>query len=167
MTSTRPVPRAGSAPIPELIFGDLWKYDPAPETAWQIEPAAVLVGTGFADLHGLLPGVEPRPYIIRFTEDRPNPIYRRVCYTTAWGEVIAFAVAKPFANIFEAIRMGPPDADRFLSKGEHLPVLRMNGVFGLNPVDLVGQEVFGQGGVGIDVDGGEDGGHGGSGGLDF
>jgi aldehyde dehydrogenase (NAD+) len=33
MTSTRPVPRAGSAPIPELIFGDLWKYDPAPETA--------------------------------------------------------------------------------------------------------------------------------------
>ena len=33
MTSTSPVPRAGSAPIPELIFGDLWKYDPAPETA--------------------------------------------------------------------------------------------------------------------------------------
>ena len=32
------------------------------------------------------------PYIIRFTEDRPNPLYRRVCYTTAWGEVVAFAV---------------------------------------------------------------------------
>ena len=39
-----------------------------------------------------LPGVEPRPYIIRFTEDRPNPLYRRVCYTFAWSEVIAFAV---------------------------------------------------------------------------
>ena len=41
-----------------------------------------------------LPGVEPRPYIIRFTEDRPNPLYRRVCYTLAWSEVIAFARAQ-------------------------------------------------------------------------
>jgi hypothetical protein len=52
----------------------------------------VLVGTGVAGLRGRLPGCEPRPYIIRFTEDRPNPLYRRVCYTTAWGEVVAFAV---------------------------------------------------------------------------
>ena len=53
---------------------------------------AVLVGTGIVGLRGKLPGVEPRPYIIRFTEDRPNPLYRRVCYTLAWSEVIAFAV---------------------------------------------------------------------------
>ena len=53
---------------------------------------AVLIGTGIAGLRGRLPGVEPRPYIIRFTEDRPNPLYRRVCYTLAWSEVIAFAV---------------------------------------------------------------------------
>ena len=53
--------------------------------------AIVLVGTGIAGLRGKLPGCEPRPYIIRFTEDRPNPLYRRVCYTTAWGEVVAFA----------------------------------------------------------------------------
>jgi hypothetical protein len=53
---------------------------------------AVLVGTGIAGLRGRLPGVEPRPYIIRFTEDRPNPLYRRVCYTVAWSEVVAFAV---------------------------------------------------------------------------
>jgi hypothetical protein len=52
----------------------------------------VLIATGMAGLRGRLPGCEPRPYIIRFTEDRPNPLYRRVCYTTAWGEVIAFAV---------------------------------------------------------------------------
>jgi hypothetical protein len=52
----------------------------------------VLVGTGIAGLFGYLPGCEPRPYIIRFTEDRPNPLYRRICYTTAWGEVIAFAL---------------------------------------------------------------------------
>src|SRR5436189_3796507 len=53
---------------------------------------AVLLGTGMAGLRGRLPGVEPRPYIIRFTEDKPNPLYRRVCYTLAWSEVISFAV---------------------------------------------------------------------------
>jgi hypothetical protein len=52
----------------------------------------VLIGTGIAGLRGRLPGVEPAPYIIRFTEDRPNPLYRRICYTLAWSEVIAFAV---------------------------------------------------------------------------
>jgi hypothetical protein len=58
--------------------------------AWWL--LAVLVGTGIAGLRGALPGVEPKPYIIRFTEDRPNPLYRRVCYTFAWSEVITFAV---------------------------------------------------------------------------
>jgi len=52
----------------------------------------VLLGTAIAGLLGRLPGCEPRPYIIRFTEDRPNPLYRRICYTTAWGEVVAFAL---------------------------------------------------------------------------
>lgn len=52
----------------------------------------VLIGTAIAGLRGRLPGCEPRPYIIRFTEDRPNPLYRRVCYTAAWGEVVAFAL---------------------------------------------------------------------------
>lgn len=51
----------------------------------------VLVATGVAGLRGRLPGVEPKPYIIRFTEDRPNPLYRRVCYTVAWSEALAFA----------------------------------------------------------------------------
>ena len=52
----------------------------------------VLLGTGIAGIRGRLPGVEPKPYIIRFTEDRPNPLYRRVCYTFAWSEVITYAV---------------------------------------------------------------------------
>lgn len=52
----------------------------------------VLAATGLAGLRGRLPGVEPAPYIVRFTEDRPNPLYRRVCYTLAWSEIIAFAV---------------------------------------------------------------------------
>ena len=53
---------------------------------------AVLVATGIAGLRGSLPGVEPRPYILRFTEDKPNPLYRRICYTAAWGDLIGFAV---------------------------------------------------------------------------
>lgn len=50
----------------------------------------VLIGTGLAGFAGQLPGVEPAPYIIRFTEDRPNPLYRRICYTVAWSELIAY-----------------------------------------------------------------------------
>jgi hypothetical protein len=66
---------------------------------------AVLVVTGVAGLRGRLPGVEPRPYIIRFTEDRPNPLYRRVCYTVAWSEVITFAVLN-IAGLVVAIITG-------------------------------------------------------------
>jgi hypothetical protein len=35
----------------------------------------VVLATGIAGLRGRLPGVEPAPYIIRFTEERPNPLY--------------------------------------------------------------------------------------------
>lgn len=54
--------------------------------------AAVLAGTGVAGLRGRLPGVEPCPYILRFDEDKPNPIYRRVCYTFAWNAVLGFGL---------------------------------------------------------------------------
>lgn len=51
----------------------------------------VLAGTGLAAARGRLPGAEPAPYILRFTEDRPNPLYRRVCYTFGWNAAINFA----------------------------------------------------------------------------
>lgn len=51
----------------------------------------VLLGTGIAALRGRLPGAEPGPYILRFTEDRPNPLYRRICYTFAWNAAFNFA----------------------------------------------------------------------------
>ncbi len=54
--------------------------------------ALVLIGTGIAGLFGQLPGVEPAPYILRFDEDKPNPLYRRVCYTFAWNAVLNFAL---------------------------------------------------------------------------
>jgi hypothetical protein len=65
----------------------------------------VLMGTGIAGLRGRLPGCEPRPYIIRFTEDRPNPLYRRVCYTVAWGAAISFGVLN-IAGLVAAIATG-------------------------------------------------------------
>ncbi len=54
--------------------------------------SAVLLGTGIAGLCAQLPGVEPRPYILRFDEDRPNPMYRKVCYTFAWNALLNFAL---------------------------------------------------------------------------
>jgi hypothetical protein len=50
------------------------------------------VGTGIAAFRGRLPGAEPGPYILRFTEDRPNPLYRRICYTFGWNAAINFAL---------------------------------------------------------------------------
>jgi hypothetical protein len=65
----------------------------------------VLLGTGIAALRGRLPGVEPRPYIIRFVEDKPNPLYRRICYTFAWSVVITFA-ALNFTGLVVAVITG-------------------------------------------------------------
>jgi len=65
----------------------------------------VLVGTGIAGLRGRLPGVEPRPYILRFTEDKPNPLYRRICYTFAWADVVTFALLN-LAGLVVAVSTG-------------------------------------------------------------
>jgi len=54
--------------------------------------AAVLVGTFIFVVRGTLPGCEPQPYILRFDEDKPNPLYRRICYTFAWNAVLSFAL---------------------------------------------------------------------------
>ena len=65
----------------------------------------MILGTGIAALRGRLPGVEPRPYIIRFVEDKPNPLYRRICYTFAWSVVIAFAILN-FPGLAVAVATG-------------------------------------------------------------
>src|ERR1700751_1398511 len=54
--------------------------------------AAVLIGTGIGLFYGQLPGCEPAPYILRFDEDKPNPLYRKICYTFAWNAVLNFAL---------------------------------------------------------------------------
>jgi hypothetical protein len=67
--------------------------------------AVVLAATGLAGWFGQLPGVEPAPYILRFSEDRPNPLYRRICYTFAWSEVVSYAVLNS-AGVIDAIVHG-------------------------------------------------------------
>jgi len=76
------------APGP-LTF-DLFEHGPSVRN--MIWLGCVMLGTGIAGLFGQLPGVEPAPYILRFTEDKPNPLYRRICYTFAWSDVITFAL---------------------------------------------------------------------------
>jgi len=66
---------------------------------------AVLLATGVAGWRGRLPGVEPRPYIIRFTEDKPNPLYRRVCYTFAWSALITYALLN-LAGLIDTLIVG-------------------------------------------------------------
>ena len=68
--------------------------------AWLI---AVLTGTGAAGLRAQLPGVELRPYILRFDEDKPNPMYRRICYTFAWNAVLSFALLNLTALTIAAV----------------------------------------------------------------
>jgi hypothetical protein len=67
--------------------------------------AVVLAGTGLAGWFGKLPGVEPKPYILRFTEDKPNPLYRRICYTMAWSDLISFALLN-LAGLIYALATG-------------------------------------------------------------
>jgi hypothetical protein len=75
------------------------------DSRMQIWLIIVLACTVIAGLRGRLPGVEAAPYIIRFTEDRPNPLYRRVCYTFAWSAAITFAVLN-IAGLVIAIATG-------------------------------------------------------------
>lgn len=65
--------------------------------------AVVLIATGSAGLAGQLPGVEPKPYILRFTEDKPNPLYRRICYTMAWSDLICLTAMNLVGLIYALI----------------------------------------------------------------
>jgi len=94
----------------------------------------VLLGTAIAGIRGRLPGCEPAPYIIRFTEDRPNPLYRRICYTTAWGEVVAFAVLNT-AGLAYAVATGTWRLREFYEYG-YFPIagtVWLLGAFGVLP----------------------------------
>lgn len=96
--------------------------------------AAVLVATGVAVLLGKLPGSEPAPYILRFTEDRPNPLYRRICYTFAWNALLNFALLN-FAGLAWAAATGQWRLKQIYAHGYNplLVVIVLLGLFGVLP----------------------------------
>ncbi len=106
--------------------------------------AIVLLGTGVAGIYGQMPGVEPAPYILRFDEDKPNPLYRRVCYTFAWNAVLNFALLNLTGLIF-AVLTGAWIMDK-LYQYVYLPlclVILLLGAAGLLP--RVGRSTKGEG----------------------
>jgi hypothetical protein len=94
----------------------------------------VLMGTGAAGYFGQLPGVEPRPYILRFNEDKPNPLYRRVCYTFAWNALLSFALLN-LTGLIAAVVIGRWQMKQIYTYG-YLPlflVILLAGISGLLP----------------------------------
>lgn len=89
--------------IPGPMTFTIFAHGGSPYVKWWL--AAVVVGTGIAGLRGRLPGCEPAPYIIRFTEDRPNPLYRRICYTFAWSAAITYGLLN-LAGLVIAVTTG-------------------------------------------------------------
>ena len=65
--------------------------------------AIVMVGTAIAGYFGKLPGTERRPYILRFDENRPNPLYRRICYAFAWNALLSFGLLNLSGLLISAI----------------------------------------------------------------
>ncbi len=109
--------------------------------AWLL---AVSVGTGIAAVRGKLPGSEPRPYILRFDEDKPNPLYRRVCYTFAWNAVLSFAMLN-LSGLIVAAATGKWVMQPIYQHG-YLPlcaIVLLLGAFGKLP--RVGRSTIGEG----------------------
>jgi hypothetical protein len=118
------------APGP-LTF-DLFAHGGSPRNWYWL--LLVLVCTGTAALRGQLPGVEQRPYILFFSEDKPNPLYRRVCYAFAWNALLNFALLNLGGSI-DAVVTGrwhmKPIYSRFYFV--FLAVIVALGIFGFLP----------------------------------
>ena len=76
-----------------------------PEAGTWLWLAAAMTVTGVVGLMGRLPGTEATPYILRYDEDGPNPLHRRICYTLAWTEIVIFAVLNS-AGLIDALLFG-------------------------------------------------------------
>lgn len=72
--------------LPGNLTADLYAHGPdRRHWVWLAIVAVVCAWRGFA---GRLPGVEPRPYITHYGEDKPNLWYRVTCYTAAWIDLL-------------------------------------------------------------------------------
>jgi hypothetical protein len=74
-------------------------------------------------------------------------------------EVVAFFEEEAFAHVFEAVAEGPANADRFFGEGIDLLALGVEGIFGEDPVDLVGGELLREVSLGINGKSWENRGH--------
>jgi hypothetical protein len=104
----------------------------------------VLVCTGIVGLYGQLPGVEPRPYILFFSEDKANPMYRRVCYTFAWNALLNFVLLN-VAGSLDAVVTGQWHLRQIYARYYFilLAAIVALGIFGLLP--RVGNSTKGEG----------------------
>lgn len=65
----------------------------------------VVFSTVLAGLLGKLPGMERTPYVVRIGEDKPNPLYRRICYTAAWIGILTY-LALNLAGLVDVLAGG-------------------------------------------------------------
>ena len=94
----------------------------------------VLIGTAIAGYFGQLPGVEAKPYILQFNEDKPNPLYRCICYSFAWNALLSFAILN-LVGLTAAVATGRWMMKQIYDQG-YVPVfllIMLAGAFGLLP----------------------------------
>jgi hypothetical protein len=72
--------------LPGHLTWDLFLSGPDARHGWWL--ALVTLVCAWRGLAGRLPGVEPRPYITHWGEDKPNLWYRVICYTAAWVDLL-------------------------------------------------------------------------------
>lgn len=72
--------------LPGNLTSDLYAH--GPDRRHWIWLAIVTVVCAWRGWVGRLPGVELRPYITHYGEDKPNLWYRVVCYTAAWIDLL-------------------------------------------------------------------------------
>ena len=87
--------------LPGPLTSDLFESGFDSRILWWL--AVVMVATGIAGLAERLPGTESRPLIVRFIEDCPNPVHRKICYTIAWGELFTFTVVNLMGLVIAVI----------------------------------------------------------------
>ena len=87
--------------LPGPLTSDLFERGFDSRILWWL--AVVMVATGIAGLSERLPGTEARPLIVRFIEDCPNPIHRKICYTIAWGELLTFTIVNLMGLVIAVI----------------------------------------------------------------
>jgi hypothetical protein len=92
-----------------------------PDSTAALWLAVVMIATGVAGIFGKLPGTEPKPYVLLYGEDTPNPLHRRICYTVAWGDIVSYALLNGLA-LLDAVISGVWHTTQIFSWG-YFPIV--------------------------------------------